>query len=171
MKTTSQPKGRFSVNRDNLVHKFIPKKKAIHEDHIAAKGDKSLNHCILAHRFIPMKKAMRSPDAKAAVENNEKTRNDPRLEAWIRLRAKRGHSGSTKIQKQSPLCVIDGEMSSQKTAELKPKFQKYKGKVVVFTIRGSSASQMTAAKVMDVMARLPDSGGQAADAIPACTLR
>ena len=53
-------------------------------------------------------------------------------------------------------------------AELEPKFQKYKGRVVlrgdivkddsgvyaVFTEQGSSASQMTAAKVMDVIARL-----------------
>ena len=55
-----------------------------------------------------------------------------------------------------------------KNAELEPKFQKYKGRLVlrgdivkndsgpyaVFTEQGSSASQMTAAKVMDVMSRL-----------------
>ena len=54
-------------------------------------------------------------------------------------------------------------------AELEPKNQKYKGQAVlrgdkvkddsgscaVFTEQGSSASQMTAAKVMDVIARLP----------------
>ena len=33
-----------------------------------------------------------------------------------------------------------------------------------FTEQGSSASQMKAAKVMDVIARLPDCDGQAADA-------
>ena len=57
-----------------------------------------------------------------------------------------------------------------KNAECEPKFQKYKGRVVLrvdmvkgdsgaytlFTEQGSSASQMTAAKVMDVLARLPD---------------
>ena len=62
-------------------------------------------------------------------------------------------------------------MSSQKTAELEPKFQKYKGRVAALTERGSSASQMTAAKVKDVSARQPDCDGQAADAIPACTFR
>ena len=56
-----------------------------------------------------------------------------------------------------------------KTSELEPTFQKYKGPVVlradivtddsgsyaVFTEQKSSASQMTAAKVMDVTSRLP----------------
>ena len=70
-----------------------------------------------------------------------------------------------------------------KNAELEPKHQKYKGRVVlrgdtvkddsgsyaVVTEQGSSASQMTAAKVMDVIARLPDCVGQAADATSAYT--
>ena len=61
--------------------------------------------------------------------------------------------------------------------------QQYKGRVVlrrdivkddsgacaVFTEQGSSAFQMTAAKVMDVIARLPDCDGQAADAVSAYT--
>ena len=70
-----------------------------------------------------------------------------------------------------------------KFAELEPKFKKYRGRVVVsgeivkddsgayavFTEQCSSASQMTAAKVMNVIARLPDCCGQAADAISAYT--
>ena len=66
-----------------------------------------------------------------------------------------------------------------KNADLEPKYQKYKGRVVlrgdivqddsgsyaVFTEQSSSASQMTAAEVMDVIARLSDSAGQAADAV------
>ena len=69
-------------------------------------------------------------------------------------------------------------------AELKTKHQKYKGRVVlrgdivkddsgsyaVFTERGSSASQMTAAKVMDIISRLPECSGQAADAVSAICL-
>ena len=69
-----------------------------------------------------------------------------------------------------------------KNSELEPKFRKYQGRVVLrgdivkddsgsyalFTEHESSASQMTAAKVMDVMARLPGCAGQAADAVPAC---
>ena len=67
-----------------------------------------------------------------------------------------------------------------KNAELEAKHQKYKGRVVlrgdivkddsgsyaVFTEQGSSASQMTAAKIM---ARLPGCDGQAADAVSAYT--
>ena len=43
------------------------------------------------------------------------------------------------------------------------------GSYAVFTEQGSSASQMTAAKVMDVISRLPGCDGQAADAISSHT--
>ena len=43
------------------------------------------------------------------------------------------------------------------------------GAHAVFTEQGSSASQMTAAKVMYIIARLPDCDGQAGDAISAYT--
>ena len=70
-----------------------------------------------------------------------------------------------------------------RNAELEAKHQKYKGRVVlrgaivkddsgsyaVFTEQGSSASQMTAAKVMDIISRLPGCDGQAADAVSAYT--
>ena len=70
-----------------------------------------------------------------------------------------------------------------KNAKLETKHQKYQGRVVlrgdivkddsgsyaVFTEQGSSASQMTAAKVMDIISRLPVSDGQAADAVSAYT--
>ena len=39
----------------------------------------------------------------------------------------------------------------------------------VVTEQGSSASQMTAAKVMDIISRLPGCAGQARDAVPAYT--
>ena len=61
-----------------------------------------------------------------------------------------------------------------KNAELEAKHQKYKGRVVlrgdivkddsgsfaVFTEQGSSASQMTAPKVMDIISRLPGCAGE-----------
>ena len=43
------------------------------------------------------------------------------------------------------------------------------GASAVFTGQGPSASQVTAAKAMDVIARLPDCDGQAADAVSAYT--
>ena len=42
-----------------------------------------------------------------------------------------------------------------------------KGAYAVFTEQGSSASQMTVAKIMDVIERLPGCNGQAADAVSA----
>ena len=70
-----------------------------------------------------------------------------------------------------------------KNAKLQTKHQKYQGRVVlrgdivkddsesyaVFTEQGLSASQMTAAKVMDIISRLPGCAGQAADAVSAYT--
>ena len=61
---------------------------------------------------------------------------------------------------------------SLENAELEAKHQKYKGRVVlrgdivkddsgsyaVFTEQGSSASQMTAAKIMDIISSLPGCG-------------
>ena len=41
------------------------------------------------------------------------------------------------------------------------------GSYAVFTEQGSSASQMTAAKVMDIRSRLPGCDGQAADSVSA----
>ena len=66
---------------------------------------------------------------------------------------------------------------------MEAKHQKYKGRVVfrsdivqddsgsyaVFTEQGSSASQITAAKVMDIISRLLGCAGQAADAVSAYT--
>ena len=71
-----------------------------------------------------------------------------------------------------------------KNSELEPKLQKYKGRVVlrgdivkddsesyaVFTEQGSSASQMTTAKIMDIISRLPGCSGPSADAVSAYTL-
>ena len=60
------------------------------------------------------------------------------------------------------------------------KHQKYKGRIVLrgdivkrrfwaFAEQGSSASQMTAAQIMDIISRLPGCDGQAADAVSAYT--
>ena len=43
------------------------------------------------------------------------------------------------------------------------------GTFTLFTDHGSSALQMTAAKVMDIISRLPGGAGQAADAVSAYT--
>ena len=70
-----------------------------------------------------------------------------------------------------------------KNSELEPQCQKFQGRVLlrddivkgdsgsyaVFTEQGSSAFQMTAAKVMDIISRLPGCSGKTADAVSAHT--
>ena len=85
-----------------------------HEDHIAVKRFNSISPCNLVHTFIQMP-AMKIPDAEAAVDKEwEKLE---KLQAWQLNKVKSkegGYSGSRKRQKESPICDIDGHLSSQK---------------------------------------------------------
>ena len=133
-----------------------------HEDHIAGKGMNSLSRYNFVHKFVPMPEAMKIPDAQAAVEKEweklekipasqlTKVRNKSEVIAAARNKGHTVHFASL-----MDLCHL-------KNSELEPEFQKYKGRVVLrgdtvkddsgscaaFTEQGSSASQMTAAKVM-----------------------
>ena len=154
-----------------------------HEDHIAGKGDNSLQHYSVVHKFLPMPQAMKIPAAKAAMGKEwEKLEKIP---AWnitkVRNISEAIDEARTKGRKVHFASLM--EICHLKNAELEAKHQKYKGRVVfrgdvvkddsgsyaVFTERGSSASQMTAAKIMDIISRLPGCDGQAADAVSACT--
>ena len=154
-----------------------------HEDHIAGKGDNSLQHYNLVHKFIPMLQAMKIPAAKEAVDKEgEKLEKIP---AWdltkVRNKSEVIDEARTKGAKVQFVSLMD--ICHLKNAELETKNQKYKGRVVfrgdiveddsgsyaVFTEQGSSASQMTAAKFMDIKSRLPGCSGQAADAVSAYT--
>ena len=140
-----------------------------HEDHIAGKGDNSLQHCSLVHKCIPTLHAMKIPAAKAAVDKEcEKLEKIP---AWdltkVRSEKEVIDEARTKGAKVHFASLMD--ICHLKNAELEAKHQKYKGRVVirgnvvkddsgsyaVFTEQGSSASQMTAAKIMDLISRLP----------------
>ena len=75
------------------------------------------------------------------------------------------------------------DLSHLKNSELEPQYHKYKGRVAlrgdivnddsgsyaVCTEQGSTASQMTAAIVMDIISRLPGCAGQSEDAVSAYT--
>ena len=154
-----------------------------HEDHTAGKGDNSLQHCNLVHKFIPMPRAMKIPAPKAAL--------DKEWEKWERFR--RGTWRKSEVNQR--WSMKQGRRAQEfilphwwtyviwKMPNWRQKHQKYKGRVVlrgdivkndfgsyaVFTEQGSSASQMTAGKVMDIIARLPGCDGQAADAVSAYT--
>ena len=85
------------------------------EDHIAGKGFTSMTHYNLVHKLIPMPQAMQIPDAKAAVEKEwEKARENTGMAADESQKQEGGHPGSTKRQKESPICNIDGHMPPYK---------------------------------------------------------
>ena len=154
-----------------------------HEDHIAGKGMNSLSHYNLMHKFIPVSQAMKLTRCKGSSGERmgklkqipawqlTKVRNENEVIAEARNKGKTVHFASL-----MDLCHLEN-------SELEPQFQKYKGRVVprsdtvkddagsyaVFTEQKSSASQKTAAKVMEVTSRLPGCAGQAADAVSAYT--
>ena len=154
-----------------------------HEDHIAGKGDNSLQHYNLVHKFIPMPQAMKIPAAKAAVDKEwEKLE---KISAWnlTKVRSKKQVIDEARTAGATVHFASSMDICHLKNAELEAKHQKYKGRVVlrgdivkddsgsyaVFTEQGSSASQMTAAKIVDIISRLPGCDGQAADAVSAKT--
>ena len=131
-----------------------------------------------------MPQALKVPGAKAAVDKEwEKLE---KISAWnlTKVKSKKQviEEARTAGATLSSLCINNGHMSSE-NAELESKHQKYKGRVVlrgdiveddsgsyaVFTEQGYSASQMTAAKIIDIISRLPGCDGQAADAVSAYT--
>ena len=150
--------------------------------------EKETIHCsiiILVHKFTPMPQAIKIPAVKAAVDKEwEKLE---KISAWnltkVKSKSEVIDEARTKGAKVHFASLMD--MCHLKNAELEAKHQKYKGRVVlrgdivkdesgsyvVFTEQGSSASQMTAAKVMDInhlqTARVAH--GQAADAVSAYT--
>ena len=155
--------------------------KRIHEEHIAGKGQNSVLHYNLVRKFIPMPQAMKIPDAKPAVDKEWKKLET--IPAWDVRKVKSKKEVIKEAQKNNNKVSFASlmDLCNLKNSELEPQLKKYKGRNVlrgdivkydsgayaVFTEQGSSASQMTAAKVMDVIARLPDCDGQAADAISA----
>ena len=150
-----------------------------HEDHIAGKGDNSLQHYNLVHKIIPMLQAMKIPAAKAAVDKEWEFLE--KISAWdlTKVRSKSDVIDETRTKGAKVHFASLMDICHLKNAELETKHQKYKGRVVlrsdivkddsgsyaVFTEQGSSASQMTAAKIMDIIPRLPGCAGQAADAV------
>ena len=154
-----------------------------HEDHIAGKGENSLQHYNLVHKFIPMPQAMKIPAAKAAVDKEwEKLE---KISAWnlTKVKSKKQVIEEARTSGATVHFASSMDICHVKNAELETKHQKYKGRVVlrgdivkdnsgsyaVFTEQGSSASQMTAAKIMEIISRLPGCDGQAADAVSAYT--
>ena len=126
---------------------------------------------------------MKIPAAKAAVDKEwEKLE---KISAWnlTKVKSKKQVIEEARTSGATVHFASLMDICHLKNAELEAKHQKYKGRVVlrgdivkdnsgsyaVFTEQGSSASQMTAAKIMDIISRLPGCDGQAADAVSAYT--
>ena len=127
-----------------------------------------------------MPQAMKIPDPKAAVSKEWKKLE--KIPAWNLEKMKSKTDVTLEAQKEVKKVHLATLMDicHLKKAELEQKHQKYKGRVVLrgdivkdcirgIHRQGSSASQTTAAKVIDVIARSPGCAGQAADAISAYT--
>ena len=113
------------------------------------------------------------------MQRQQWTRNGTSLKScqlgqWPKRRAKGKFFWTHKKERRTVHFATLMDMCLLKKAELEPKYQKYKGQVVLrgdivkddsgsyalFTEQGSCASQMTAARVMDVIVRIPDCAGQ-----------
>ena len=73
-----------------------------------------MTHYNLVHKFILMPQPMKIPDAQAAVDKEwKKLETSP---AWQldRVKSKREVILQAQREKESPLCYIDGHLSSQK---------------------------------------------------------
>ena len=125
-----------------------------------------------------MPQAMKIPAAKAAVDKEwEKLE---KISAWnlTQVKSKKQVIDEARTSGATVHFASLMDICHLKNAELDAKHQKYEGRVVlrgdivkdnsgscaVFTEQGSSASQMTAAKIMDIISRLPGCDGQAVSA-------
>ena len=152
-----------------------------HQDHITAKGMNSMNllqFCALIHSD-----ASSNENSSCKSSSGERMGKLEKISAWnlTKVKSKKqvideARTSGAKVHFASLM-----DICHLKNAELEAKHQKYKGRVVfrgdivkddsgsyaVFTEQGSSSSQMKAAKIMDIISRLPGCDGQAADAVSA----
>ena len=146
------------------------------EYHIAGEGLNFLSHCNPVHKFIPMLQAMKMPDAKEAVEKEwEKLET---IQAWQLTKGRNKNEVIAEARNEGRKIPFASSMylCHLKKSDMEPQFQKYKGQVelrgdIVKDDAGSYAvcteQGSPAAKVMDILTRLPRCAGQAADAISA----
>ena len=132
-----------------------------HEDHIAEKGDNSLQHYDLVHICSCAPSHENSRSKGSSGQGMGKMRKF-RRGTWRKSEVRKRWSMKQGWRAQEFISLMD--ICPLKNAELEAKHQKYKGRVVlrgdivkddsgsyaVFTEQGSSALQMTAAKVMDI---------------------
>ena len=151
-----------------------------HEDHIAATGINSLSHFFFGAQVYSKASSIKNTRREGcSAKGMGKIGKYTRMAADERVRNKSEVIAEARTKFHTVHFASLTDICHLKNSELE---QKYKGRVVlqgdiveddsgayaVFTDQGS-ASQMTAAKVMDVISRLPGCAGQAADAVSAYT--
>ena len=154
-----------------------------HEDHIAGKRVQFTTTLQFGSQIYSYASSHENPCSKGS--SGQGMGKIEKISAWnlTKVRSKKEviDEARTKGAKVHFASLMD--ICHLKNAELEAKHQNHKGRVVlrgdivkddsgsyaVFTEQGSSASQVTAAKVMDIISRLPGCAGQAADAVSAET--
>ena len=150
-----------------------------HEDHIAEKGEIHYSTTIWFTNLFLCLKLWKFRQQKQRWTRNGK------ISAWnlTKVKSKKQVIDEARTSGATVHLASLMDICHLKNAELEAKDQKYKGRVVfrgdivkddsgsyaVLTEQGSSASQMTAAKIMNIISRLPGCDGQAADAVSAYT--
>ena len=154
-----------------------------HEDHIAAKGDNSLQHYKLVHKIFLCLKLWKFLQQKQRWTRNGRNLKRFRRGTWQKSETNRRWSmkqGRRAQKFTSPhwWTSVIWRMLNWRQSTKCTKVELYSwailwkmilGLMQYFTEQGSLASQMTAAKVMDMISRLPGCEGQAADAVSAYT--
>ena len=143
----------------------------------------SMTHYNLVHKFIPMRKTMKNSGCKSCRgQGMDNAQDNTSMTSGQSHEQEGGDRWSTKRQKECPLCHIDGLMSPSKMRSFNPNHRITKAEsclgwhcnirpwsLRIFLEQGSSASQMIAAKIMDVSARLRACDGQTVGAVSAYT--
>ena len=154
-----------------------------HQDHIAGKGEISLQHYKFGSHIYSY--ASSHENSRSTGSSGQGMGKIGEISAWnlTKVRSKKEVIDEARMSGAKVHLASLVDICHLKNAELEAKHQKYKGRVVlrgdivkddsgsyaVFTEQGSSASQMTAAKIMDIISRLPGCDGKAADAVSAYT--
>ena len=136
-----------------------------------------LNHYNLVHKFIPVPKAMKIPDAKAAVEKEWGNSRKYQHGTWRESETKKEVVDQARKELKTVHFASLTDVCYLKNSELEPTHQKYEDRVAVrgdivkddaqHSIYRARFICVTAAKVMDILARLPGCAGQTADAVSA----
>ena len=104
-----------------------------HEDHIAEKGFNSLSHHNLVHKFVPMPQAVKIPDAKGAVDKEQRMGEARKVASVAIDQNKEEKEVVLEAQRENIRVHFAALMDicHLKHAELEPMYQKHKGRVVL----------------------------------------